>query len=268
MTKNSSPSRLVSGKPPRHSGFPKANKAIRAVLGNSTGKPFAIVLAGHNGSGKSTFWYEYVADELQIPLVNADRMMLSILPEPDPRGQLRPWAQQLRDTNTAWMSVAQQGVQGFIAAAMAQKVPFAFETVFSYWQKRPSGGYASKIEIIRDLQKAGYFVLLIFVGLSNAELSIGRVLTRVFKGGHHVDEAKLRDRYPRTQQAIRRALSVSDGAILLDNSRTERHAFTPVHIRRKKTIDFDIRDESLRVRVPAEIDSWLNIVVPRRRASQ
>lgn len=224
--------------PPRNSKrtkpagkFPATDKAIRSVLRGAADKPLAIILAGHNGSGKSTFWYQHVADELQIPLVNADRMMLSILPAAGPDHRLRVWAQQLRDTNVSWMAVAQQGVQGFIAAAMTQKVPFAFETVFSHWRKLPNGRYASKIDIIRDLQKAGYFVLLIFVGLSSAELSIGRVLTRVLEGGHDVDERKLRDRYPRTQQAIQRAISVSDAAILLDNSRVERYAFTPVLIR-------------------------------------
>lgn len=225
-------------------------------------KPLAIILAGHNGSGKSTFWYEHVADDLQIPLVNADRLMLSILPEAEPDGYLRPWAQLIRDTNISWMSVAQQGVQGFIAAAMAQKVPFAFETVFSYWKKLPNGRHASKIDIIRDLQKAGYFVLLIFVGLSSAELSIGRVLTRVYKGGHGVDEGKLRDRYPRTQQAIRQAMSVADAAVLLDNSRSKSHAFTPVHIRRKRVVDFDIRRARLPSHVPVEIAKWLGVVEP------
>ena len=43
-------------------------------------KPLAIVLAGHNGSGKSTLWYDKLADQLRIPLVNADRLTLSILP--------------------------------------------------------------------------------------------------------------------------------------------------------------------------------------------
>lgn len=240
--------------------IPKAARAIRGIL-EPTGKPFAIVLAGHNGSGKSTFWYQHVADELQIPLMNADRLMLSILPEPETDGQLRPWAKALRDTNSSWMLVAQQGVQAFIGASMTQKVPFAFETVFSHWKKLPNGRYESKIDIIRDLQRAGYFVLLIFVGLSSVELSIGRVITRVIGGGHSVDEAKLRDRYPRTQQAIKHAMSVADAAILLDNSRTERLAFTPVHIRRKKQVEFDIRD--VMSETPSEITAWLDILVPR-----
>lgn len=127
-----------------------------------SGKPLAIVLAGHNGSGTSTLWYDHLADKLQVPLINADRMMLSILPETRP---LPAWATHLRDDDEDWMGVAQKGVQSFVAQAMVQQVPFATETVFSYWQQREDGTFASKIDTIRELQQAGYFVLLIFVGL-------------------------------------------------------------------------------------------------------
>ncbi len=69
-------------------------------------------------------WYKHIVDDIQIPLINADRMMLSILPEQDNRGKLRPWAQRLRDTNTMWMQVAQKGVESFVAQAMADKGAF------------------------------------------------------------------------------------------------------------------------------------------------
>jgi hypothetical protein len=61
-------------------------------------KPVAIVLAGHNGSGKSTLWNDKLADTLKMPLVNADRLTLSILPPLLAETQtLRPWAANLRD---------------------------------------------------------------------------------------------------------------------------------------------------------------------------
>ncbi|WP_208759640.1 zeta toxin family protein [Sphingobium fuliginis] len=71
-----------------------------------TDKPLAIILAGHNGSGKSTMWRKILAQKLQLPLLNADRMMLSILPEAQGDGSLVDWAQELRDTNLGWMQVA------------------------------------------------------------------------------------------------------------------------------------------------------------------
>jgi predicted ABC-type ATPase len=207
-------------------------------------KPLAIVLAGHNGSGKSTLWYESLADTLQIPLVNADRLTLSLLPEPGPDSQLRPWASRLRDRDGRWQKLAQDGVQLFMGLAMDQGMPFAFETVFSHLVKRTDGSLESKVDIIRNLQRHGYYVVLLFVGLASAELSILRVSTRRRKGGHDVPEDKLRSRFPRTQQAIGIAAGVADLTLMFDNSRDEKRAFTLARAQRKKRILYDCRDAS------------------------
>ena len=82
---------------------------------------------------------------------------MAFLPEPDSTGHLVRWAAHLRDTGHGWMRVAQQGVQAFIGQAMGAGVPFAVETVFSHWQLRPDGTVASKVELIQQLQAAGYF---------------------------------------------------------------------------------------------------------------
>lgn len=66
-------------------------RALRSA--NREHKPVAFIVAGHNGSGKSTLWYQRLADRLQIPLVNADRLTLSILPPPI-SGRLPAWAQR------------------------------------------------------------------------------------------------------------------------------------------------------------------------------
>ena len=179
-------------------------------------KPLGIVVSGHNGSGKSTMWRRHLSAKLQIPLINADRMMLAVLPEPDSRGRLVQWAAKLRDADPSWMRVAQKGVEAFVAHAIANKAPFAMETVFSYWRERPDGTIDSKIQLIEQMQKEGYFVLLCFVGLANASLSVARVRTRVARGGHDVPLQKLLDRFPRTRRAIRDAAVVADATILLD----------------------------------------------------
>lgn len=76
-------------------------EAVEQILGAQRGteKPLAIILAGHNASGKSTMWRKRLSGQLQIPLINADRMMLSILPEPNSDGALDPRAQALRDSD-------------------------------------------------------------------------------------------------------------------------------------------------------------------------
>ena len=224
----------------------------------ASGKPLAIILAGHNGSGKSTMWRKHLSDKLRVPLVNADRMMLSILPEPNREGHLTEWARALRDENESWMGVAQRGVEAFVVQAMGEGVPFAVETVFSHWKERPDGSFESKIDRIRELQHAGYFVLLCFVGLANVQLSLARVQTRVASGGHSVDTAKLLNRFPRTQTAIAAAIPVADAAILADNSLDEARAFGVCRIQMGQEEIFDIRHRG----TDRAVREWLDRVCP------
>lgn len=207
----------------------------------TTRKPLAIVLAGHNGSGKSTMWRKTLSGQLQIPLINADRMLLSILPEPNRNGALDPWAQALRDGDQSWMRVAQDGVQAFVGHAMREKVPFAMETVFSYWDEQPDGTVRSKLSLISDMQNAGYFVLLLFVGLTNVDLSILRVQTRVAENGHSVELDRLLRRFPKTQRAIREAAKIADASIFADNSRDVKQAFTVCRVQLGTKPLFDLR---------------------------
>lgn len=240
----------------------KVAGAVDAVLAEQrvSGRPLAVVLAGHNGSGKSTLWYRRLAPRLRIPLVNADRMMLSILPEVQAGGRLPSWATTLRDSNTSWMQVAQKGVLAFVTHAMASKVPFAMETVFSHWVERPDGTAESKIDLIQDMQAAGYFVLLVFVGLSHADLSVARVHTRVALGGHAVPVMKLRSRFPKTQRAIGAAAQVADATLMVDNSRKPSQAFTVCRVQLKTRELFDRRLEG--ARIPEAILRWMDVVAP------
>jgi len=225
-----------------------------------TRKPLAIVVAGHNGSGKSTMWRKSLSSQVRIPLVNADRMMMAVLPEPGSDGELVEWARLLRDTDEGWMKVAREGVQAFVGHAMQAKVPFAFETVFSYWEPQPDGSVLSKLDLISDMQKAGYFVLLIFVGLTDVDLSVLRVQSRIAENGHAVPPDRLLTRFPRTQQAINAAIKIADAAILTDNSRDEKLAFTVCQVQLGDRRLFDIRDGG--GRVSSLITKWLNVVSP------
>lgn len=218
-----------------------------------------MVLAGHNGSGKSTMWHEQLSSLFQMPLINADRMMMSILPEPGQDGRLVPWASRLRDEDRSWMAVAQQGIQAFVAQAMGARVPFAMETVFSHLRDRGDGTFESKIDLIRDMQRAGYFVLLLFVGLVNESLSVLRVKTRIARGGHSVPEDTLRARFPRTQRAIQEAIKVADASLLADNSRDEKRAFTVCRVQIGDRQVYDCRVGEF---PPPALSEWLTRVAP------
>ena len=119
------------------------------------------------------------------------------------------WAQKLRDKDFRWQLLSQESVIAFISLVAEKRMSFAFETVFSHWKKLPDGSYESKADIIRALQKSGYFVVLLFVGLASVELSIMRVATRKSLGGHDVPIDRLRALFPysdgrRTRRAVGR----------------------------------------------------------------
>jgi len=227
----------------------------------ATQKPLAIIVAGHNGSGKSTMWRRDLSGALQMPLINADRLALSIYPEPDSEGFLPDWAAEMRDSDPDWLRVTQQGVTSFIGHAMTAKVPFAMETVFSHEAVREDGTRETKIDLIHEMQQAGYFVLLFFVGLTSADLSVLRVMTRVAQGGHGIPEQRLRERFPRTQRVIGEAAMVADATIMADNSRDERQAFAVCRVQLGPNVLFDMRDEL--TSSPAAIKAWMDIVAPR-----
>lgn len=197
---------------------PGLNSLLAQALAGASTRPLAFVLAGHNGSGKSTLWSERIAPIVQVPLINADRLITSILPVRQADGRLVPWAARLRDADARWQKLAQDGVSAFMGLVVERQMAFGFETVFSHWRKRADGTYESKVDIVESLRADGYFVILIFVGLASVDLSILRVQTRVQQGGHAVDKRKLLERFPRTQQAVRVAAGVADMTMMFDNS--------------------------------------------------
>jgi predicted ABC-type ATPase len=223
------------------------------------------VLAGHNGSGKSTLWNERLSERLRIPLINADRLTASILPERHPVTQMLPdWAQAFRDRDERWQRLSQQGVRTFTTLVMEQKLPFAFETVFSHWERQSDGRlHCSKIDEIKNMQAAGYFVMLLFVGLVSPRLSFFRVQTRLKTGGHDVARSKIFSRFPRTQAAVGAASVIADMTLMFDNSREASKAFSLVRAQRKSIVLFDCRDPAFYVKrgLARVAGVWLKKVV-------
>lgn len=240
---------------------PPLGRLLKVAASDAGNRPAAFVLAGHNGSGKSTLWYERLVSKLQMPLINADRLTTSILPTPDSKGQLPGWAQKLRDEDHRWHGLSQNGVKAFKRLVMEQRIPFAFETVFSHWVDRGGGNFESKADDILELQDAGYYVVLLFVGLASPELSVARVMTRRQQGGHHVPHAKLIARFPRTQAAIRNAAPIADMAMFFDNSRPTNEAFALVRVQHKEDILYDCRDPEFAI--PESLLNVANAWLPK-----
>ena len=172
-----------------------------------TRAPILLVIAGPNGAGKTTF-HDHFISPLGMPFVNADRIAQSQSPTEKSSGKFSYEAAKIADAARRLL--------------LADGKSFCMETVFS----DPAG---DKLKFLRTARKAGYSVILLFIGLECPELSLARVIQRVAGGGHDVPDDKLRERFPRSLDNFRKALSFVDHAFLFDNSSSDT-PFRPVAI--------------------------------------
>jgi predicted ABC-type ATPase len=157
--------------------------------------PYLIVLAGPNGAGKSTF-YELFLEGLPVPFINADRIARSAFP-----------GRAAVDYEAARIAEAER------RRLLAEAQSFVMETVFS----DPAG---DKVAFLRRARGAGYFAVLVYVGLDSPELAAARVAHRLANGGHDVPVARIKPRFIRSLANLRAALRFVDRAYLYDNSAT------------------------------------------------
>jgi len=153
-----------------------------------------VVVAGPNGAGKTTFVGKFL-QPLDIALVNPDAIARVLFPDAAPAAAY----EAARAADLVRADLIERGVS------------FCMETVFS----DPEG---AKLEFLRDAQKLGYVVILIFIGVASSDVSIGRVFERTQVGGHDVPEEKVHSRFPRTFANFAKAIEFVDQAFVFDNS--------------------------------------------------
>ena len=130
-----------------------------------------IIVAGANGSGKTTFARDFVQEKAYY-FVNADEIGATL--------------------------EGQEGYQLKAGRIFFQKIKELVDTGESFvMESTLSGGYLTRM--IEQLRKYAYSVRIVYVFLENPESCIERVKIRVIKGGHHVPEEDIRRRYYRSK---------------------------------------------------------------------
>jgi predicted ABC-type ATPase len=162
-------------------------------------KPRLIIVAGPNGSGKTT---------ITETLLKHAWMDDCVYINPDIIAQ-----QEFGDWNsTEAILNAANKAQQIRQQCLSLKQDMAFETVFSG---------PDKLEFVRQAKTAGFFIRLFFVCTNDPSINAQRVALRVMDGGHDVPIPKIIGRYYRSIANCVESLSWVDRAYFYDNSETD-----------------------------------------------
>ena len=159
---------------------------------SSSPDPVLHLLAGPNGSGKTTLATRVLIPATHLPFVNADVIAAQRWP-----------GQEVEHGREASAAAAAER-----DALIEQRTSFIAETVFSH---------PSKVDLVREVQRAGYRVTLHVVMVPEA-VTVARVAERVGRGGHAVPVAKIRARYRRLWPLVVQARALADSCFVYDNS--------------------------------------------------
>lgn len=159
-------------------------------------KPTLCVVAGPNGSGKTTTTVqllnnEWAADSLYINPDNIAQELFGDWNAPDAVMKAAEYATKLR------------------YECLEQKRDFVFETVFSS---------AEKLEFLQKAKEAGFFIRLFYVCTSDPAINVTRITQRYLNGGHEVPISKVISRYYKSLLNATKAISFVDRAYVYDNS--------------------------------------------------
>ena len=159
-------------------------------------KPVLIVIAGPNGSGKTTITsrvlqHEWLEDSIYINPDNIAKDKFGDWNDQDCVLKAAQYCEELREE------------------CLRNKHSMIFETVMST---------KNKIDFIRRAKERGFFIRIFFVGTTSPTINASRIANRVLKGGHDVPIPKIISRYFKSLANCKLAAKLSDRTYIYDNS--------------------------------------------------
>lgn len=159
-------------------------------------RPELVVIAGPNGSGKTT-----ITEQLLVHEWGADCIYIN--PDAIAREKFGDW-----NDPDAVMKAAQYATEERYRV-LAERKNLVFETVFSSEEK---------VVFVKKAVDAGYFVRFFYVCTESPSINAARVATRFMEGGHSVPIEKIVSRYTKSLINCARILKIVDRIYFYDNS--------------------------------------------------
>ncbi|CAN1548284.1 Zeta toxin domain containing protein [Spirosomataceae bacterium] len=159
-------------------------------------KPVLIIIAGPNGSGKTTITSKILKHEWveNCVYINPDQIALD---------KFGDWNSQ-----EAILSAAKYAEE-LRESCIREKKSLIFETVFSA---------EDKIQYIEKAIIEGYFVRFFFVSTNHPSINASRITSRVLQGGHDVPITKIISRYYKSILNCSFITPIVDRLYIYDNS--------------------------------------------------
>lgn len=193
--------------------------------------PLLIVIAGPNGSGKTTITSE---------VLESDWLEDAVYINPDIVAQ---------DKFGNWNSPeavreAALFCEQWREQCLANGESLIFETVMSA---------PDKLDFIRRAKKAGYFVRIFFISTENPTINAARIARRVMKGGHDVPIPKIISRYIKSIANCAEIAPFVDRLYVYDNSREDEKA-SPL---------FRLRNGEIGKQYVESVPEWAQNILPK-----
>ena len=180
-----------------------------------------LMIAGPNGSGKTTMAYELMSAHSTIyDFINADEIAKGLAP-------LHPEGMAL--------TASKLMVKRLKELLMSNK-SFAFET---------TGAGVNYIKHLKQAKSQNYMIHLTFLWLASPEDAVKRVSQRVKQGGHSIPEEIIVRRYfAGIKNLFRHYIPLIDAAFILDNSQ-EKNSDSMIIATKNKSGSLEILDPEI-----------------------
>lgn len=160
-------------------------------------RPVLCVVAGPNGSGKTSTTEKLLANEWA-----ADSVYIN--PDNIAQEQFGDW-----NSSEAVLKAAKEATR-LRYQCLEERRSFVFETVFSSQEK---------LDFLEKAVEAGFFIRFFYVCTVSPEINILRIAQRYLNGGHEVPISKVIARYYKSLALAAQAIQIADWAYVYDNSR-------------------------------------------------
>ena len=197
---------------------------------NNRHLPEMIIIAGPNGSGKTSVTQKFLHHEWA-------ENILYINPDEVANNKFGDW-----NSVEAILKAANYCAE-LREKCLQEHKSFVFETVMSAEEK---------VDFIIRAKQAGFFIRVFFISTSHPSINAARIVNRVMKGGHDVPISKIISRYYKSIENCKSIAHIVDRLYVYDNSIDGKDA----------QLQFRLVNGELKKMYVENLPEWAQIILP------